>query len=505
MIKKYFLAMLLAAGTLFTSCGDMDLRPYGTLDDETGIQSLDDCLRFRNGLYANLRGLSTGSYVYATDLQADQFQATINYGNRMGFFSSGNILSSDSDITGYWAGLYSVINSANYIIEKMEGMLSGETLSESNRKELGRYLGEAKFVRAFCYEWLMERFCVKYSSESAQAAHKGLPLVTVYHPTGNVSLYPARSTQDETYVLIDKDLTDAYNALIEFEKTDKSCLKPNSSYISSYVVLALQARIALNKGENGTALSKAEEVIKSGLYPLAEIKDYTKMWTEDEGTEVLFRPFMSNQELGNSTGGTYLSTDLKNADYIPTYDVLALYDEGDVRFDAFFDVWNLTDTKVQAFVFNKYPGNESLKTGSTPNYRNMSKPFRTSELYLIAAEAAIDSNPTLANKYLNDLRGKRIEGYESVNYQGTALRDAVREERQKELVGEGFRLGDLRRWGLGFERNPEHPENPNISSILVVTTANVKYSADDHRFTWPIPSDELQTNPQMAGQQNPGY
>lgn len=504
MIKKYFLAIALAAGSIFTSC-DMDLRPYGSLDDESAIQSVNDCLRFRNGLYASLRGLTTGAYVYATDLQADQFQATISYGNRMGFFSSGNILSSDGDITNYWASLYSVINSANYIIEKMELMLDDQTLAESSRQEINRYMGEAKFVRAYCYNWLMDHFCEKYSSETAQAAHKGLPLVTVYHPTGDSSTYPARSTQDETYALIDQDLTDAYNALIAFEQTDQSCLAPNSPYISSNVVLALQARIALNKGDNATALSKAEEVINSGLYPLTDIQDYSNLWANDEGSEVLFRPFMSATELSNSTGVTYLSYDLKNADYIPTYDVLTLYGEGDVRFETFFTVWALTDTQVPAYVFQKYPGNESLKTGASPNYMNMPKPFRASELYLIAAEAAIDSNPTLANKYLNDLRAKRIEGYEAVSYSGLALRDAVRSERQKELIGEGFRLSDLRRWGMGFARNPEHPENPEISSILVATSVSVSYSADDHRFVWPIPSDEIQTNPQMEGQQNPGY
>lgn len=505
MTKKYFLAIVLAAGTFFTSC-DMDLQPYGSLDDESAIQSVNDCLRFRNGLYSNLRGLTTGSYVYATDLQADQFQATIYYGNRMGFFSSGNILSSDGNITSYWAGLYSVINSANYAIEKMELMLDNETLREEDRQAINRYLGESKFVRAYCYNWLADHFCEKYSSETAQAAHKGLPLVTVYHPTGDAGTYPARSTQDETYALIDADLTDAYDALSAFEETDDSNLAPNSTYISSYVVLALQARIALSKGDNATALSKAETVINSELYPLTEITDYGDLWSIDEGTEVLFRPFMSATELSNSTGSTYLSSDLRNADYIPTYDVLALYDEdNDVRFDTFFTQWRLTTTQVPAYVFQKYPGNESLKTGTTPNYMNMPKPFRTSELYLIAAEASIDSNPTLANKYLNDLRAKRIDGYKPVSYSGNELRDAIRSERQKELLGEGFRLSDLRRWGIGFERNPEHPESPDLSSILVTTTTSVSYEADDHRFVWPIPSDEIQTNPQMEGQQNPGY
>ena len=504
MIKKYFFAAILAVGTLLTSC-DMDMRPYGSLDDENAIQSVNDCQRFRNGLYSSLRGLTTGSYVYATDIQADQFQGTVTNDNRMGIISIGNILSSDQDITNYWANVYSVINSANYAIEKMEELLAGGSLSANDSAAISRYLGEAKFIRAYCYYWLADHFCEQYSAETAQAAHKGLPLVTTYHPTGDASAYPGRSTQDETYGLIESDLQDAYTALTAFEQTDKENVAANAPYLSSYAVLAMQARIALAKGDNATALSKAEEIINTNLYPLTELDDYLTLWTEDTGTEVLFRPFMSNAELGNSTGITYLSVNLDNADYIPTYDLLAMYGEGDVRFDAYFDVWELTETKAAAYVFCKYPGNESLKTGTQPNYMNMPKVFRTSELYLIAAEAAIGSDPTKANKYLNDLRAKRIRNYQAVTYNGTELRDQIRLERQKELVGEGFRLSDLRRWGLGFTRNPEHPENPAIEDILVVNSSNVTYEAGDHRYVWPIPSDEMQTNPQLEGQQNPGY
>ena len=505
MIKKYFVAALLAAGTVLTSC-DMDLRPIGALDDQTAIQSVNDCLRFRNGLYSSLRGLTTGSYVYATDLQADEFHATTYYGNRMGFFTSGNILSSDGDITGYWSSGYSVINSANYLIERMQPLLANEEgLSQEDRAALERYNAETHFIRAYVYFWLTQRFCEDYSSETAQAAHKGLPLVTAYNPTGDSGAYPGRSTQDETYALIDSDLQIAYDGLSTFEQDDQSCLAPNASYLSTYAIRAFQARIALQKGDNATALNYAQEVINSGLYPLTEIADYTTMWTEDEGSEVIFRPFMAATELGNSTGSTYLSYNLDNADYIPTSDVLNLYGEGDIRFSTFFTKWPLGDQQIPAYVFHKYPGNESLKTSSTPNYMNMPKVFRTSEMYLIAAEAAIESNPTLANQYLNDLRAKRIEGYESVTYTGVGLRDAIRSERQKELVGEGFRLFDLRRWNLGFSRNPDHPENPDIANIMVPTSVGVSYAADDYRFVWPIPSDELQTNPQMAGQQNPGY
>lgn len=504
-MKKIFLALLMV-GALVTSC-DMDKKPYGSLDNDTAIQNLNDCLRFRNGLYASMRNLTTGGYINYPEIQMDIFQGVSTNGNRIGEFANGNINSATRDIATIWGNMYSVINSANFIINKMDEMLASNEYSDTQLAELARYNGEAKFVRAYCYAWLMDHYCEAYTSATAQAAGKGLPLVTIYNPSGDNSRYPGRSTQDDTYSLINGDLTDAYNALVEYEKIDDTHVAPDASYLSSYTVLALQARIALQKGENATALSKAEQIINSGVYALAEIDDYETMWTKDESTEALFRPFMSSTELGSSTGGAFLSSRLNEADYIPTYEMLSMYEEGDIRFDAFFTVWGLVvnGNTVQAYVFKKYPGNEALKTTATPNYVNMAKPFRLSEVYLIAAEAAIESNPTLANKYLNDLRSKRIADYEAVAYSGPVLIQQIRAERLKELIGEGFRMSDLRRWGIGFQRNPEHPENPAINEILTPNGRNLSYPAGDHRFVWPIPSAEMETNPQLAGQQNPGY
>ncbi|WP_294606393.1 RagB/SusD family nutrient uptake outer membrane protein [uncultured Bacteroides sp.] len=504
-MKKILFALLMV-GALVTSC-DMDKKPYGSLDNDTAIQNLNDCRRFRNGLYASMRSLTTGGYVNYPEIQMDIFQGVTTNGNRIGEFSNGNINSSTRDIATIWGNIYSIINSANFIINKMDEMLTNNEYTAEEHAELARYDGEAKFVRAYCYYWLADHYCSTYSASIAQSPGRGLPLVTVYNPTGDSSKYPGRSTQDETYKLISDDLTDAYNALLEYEKSDNEFVAPNAAYLSSYAVLALQARIALLKGDNATALSKAEEIIKSQIYKLAEISAYEAMWTKDEGTEAIFRPFMSSTELGSSLGGAYLSTKLDGADYIPTYDILNMYDEEDVRFDAFFTVWELAvdGNDVPAYVFKKYPGNESLKTTATPNYVNMPKMFRMGEIYLIAAEAAATTNQTLANKYLNELRSKRIADYEEINYADQILVQQIRSERLKELIGEGFRMSDLRRWGIGFQRNPDHPENPDINNILVPNGKELAYPAGDYRFVWPIPSAEMETNPQLAGQQNPGY
>lgn len=508
-MKKILFAFALA-GSLFTTSCDMDKKPYGSLDDETAIQTLNDCFRFRNGLYTSLRGMTSGSWIYTPEIQTDLFQGLIGNGNNVGLISVGNVLSSDQDIESFWASVYVIINKANYIIEKMEG-LDTSSYSESDLESLKRYDAEAHFTRAYCYYWLVDHFCQNYSAGNAQTAALGIPIVTKYYPTADRTLYPSRSTLEESYKLIADDLDAAYAGLKEYESVSSATPAPNDAYVSSYTVQALQARVALMKGDNATALSKAEGIINSGVYQLTEIADYLKLWSVDEGTEVLFRPFMSSTELGNATGATcFLTDNEESAWYIPTQSMLMMYGEGDIRFDAFFTVYTSLKSNgltVAAYVFNKFPGNESLKTGTNRNFYNMMKPFRLSELYLIAAEAAANSsNATTANKYLNDLRAKRIAGYEAETLSGNSLTQAIRDERLKELIGEGFRLSDLRRWGEGFTRDGSYSAvNPAVEDCFVVAGRYVTYPAGDYRFVWPIPAVEIQSNPNLDGQQNPGY
>lgn len=139
-------------------------------------------------------------------------------------------------------------------------------------------------------------------------------------------------------------------------------------------------------------------------------------------------------------------------------------------------------------------------------YKNKPKPFRLSEQYLILAEAAVESNQaTIANNALTALRQKRISGYQPVNYTDSQLRQQIRDERSKELIGEGFRMSDLRRWNLGFTRDGNYTYNPDVKNIMVYAGLQVSYNPGDYRYVWPIPADEMEINPQLAGQQNPGY
>ena len=79
-------------------------------------------------------------------------------------------------------------------------------------------------------------------------------------------------------------------------------------------------------------------------------------------------------------------------------------------------------------------------------------------------------------------------------------------------IGEGFRMGDLRRWKQGFSRNGDYSiidqaanNTSPLSGAVNPLGVTVSYNSGDFRYTWPIPSAEMDINPQLEGQQNPGY
>ena len=73
----------------------------------------------------------------------------------------------------------------------------------------------------------------------------------------------------------------------------------------------------------------------------------------------------------------------------------------------------------------------------------------------------------------------------------------IMNERQRELVGEGTRIFDLKRWHLPMQRG--EAQNPNL--LLTTTPLNFSQPADANRMTWPIPKNETD----LHIVQNPGY
>ena len=513
-MKKYLLSLLLVGGALFTSC-DMNQLAPGELQDTESLQTVNDAMLYRNNIYASFRALCSGAYVTDVELEMDHFVGVIGNGSRGQNFSTAAITSANGDIADNYYGCYSVMKNINFLISEGEGILANGNLNDADKEDMQRYLGEAHYFRAFIYYWLYDHYCQAYDPARADQAGLGLQIVTKYNPTGIPAEWPGRSSMKASFDLINGDLETAFNYLKEYETTvsDAQCT-PDASYLSSYAVAATQARIALLQKNYTEAIAKANYVIDSKIFALATGNSYLNMWSKDTSDELIFVPFVDAAEsayVGSFLDAwAYTSSYPTRVDYVPTLATYEMYGDTDIRQEAFFK-WqrrmNIEGETVNAYIFFKYPGNSSLVSGAD-EYKNKPKPLRLSEQYLILAEAAAESgNASLANSALTTLRMARISDYDqSTYYSGSALIDEVRLERDRELIGEGFRMSDLRRWNLGFTRDGSSWEpTSSIADFYILSNVNVAFVPGDYRYVWPIPSDEMQTTPALAGQQNPGY
>ncbi|MBQ0022756.1 MAG: RagB/SusD family nutrient uptake outer membrane protein [Prevotellaceae bacterium] len=501
-MKKIYIALTTILFT-FASCS-MELTPEGEILDEEALETVDDYESFTNGVYAMMRSVTSGDFVVLSDIQLDDFHAVIGNGNRRMDFYNGSFNPSTGEIASIYGGYYAIISQTNFFLDKAEARLKDKNLTKENRARMNRYVGAVRFFRAYCYNSLADKFCGSYKrTADLDAPGKGLSLQLTYSPTADNTKYPARSSMRATYAQILSDLNSALTDIQEYEKSENVVPAHNSNYITSDAVKALLARVSLNMGEDSLAFVLAKDIIDTGRYPLVERNAFKNLWLTDNGTEVIWQVQADYTYHGSSTG-TAFASNTQNSDYVPTNECIYLFDENDSRWSAWFEETPVSNSGGTAsmYRFMKYPGNSELYSGNS-NFVNKAKPFRSAEMYLIAAEASYNRHEEdNANFYLNLIKGNRINRYRGVELAGVELLAEIQNERHREMMGEGFRISDLKRWNLGFTRGEVWENSDNV---IVSNYKHLHYDADDYRLVWPIPQHEIDANPQIKGQQNSGY
>lgn len=508
-MKKIFWIVAVALATLSLSSCDLEKLPYTAIEEDGAFISVDDLTNYRQSIYSPMKSLTVGARRYYEDIRGDMFHALADFGNFVGLYYAWIMDTNDSDAEAVWFGDYSVIANLNYAINKFPIFLeeNAKDLKEEEIALVNTYIAEAKMTRAYVYLDLVTKFCEAYDPATAKDK-MGVMLIDTYAPTSDNTKYVGRSSLEDTYQFIVKDLEDAAEGIT-------TAGAPNSVYYTADAVKALRARVALYMKDWTTASNLSHELISSNTYPLAKDNDYKNMWINDSSTENIMLVTMSLQDTG-SDGGSYFIYDNDARDgstpdpqYMPTQNLLDLYVNSDVRKEAFFQ----THT-VEAGVFGtddltllyKFQGNPALRTGSALNYINMGKPFRISEQYLIAAEADAElggDRVAMGASALNTLRAARIAKYSNEDYSTVEkLRGAVREERNRELVGEGFRMHDLKRWEMNVVRGAS--QSPSLTKPGA-DYGELEKPYNHSRALWPIPKTEIDANPQIKNQQNPGY
>ncbi len=493
-LVKYTLAVA-ASAIMFAAC-DLNLVPNSAVAYEEGgvlIQTTANLNAFETGILSSFRGLQMGDYINAEEFQFDCFNAVIDYGNNFGSLHRCDytFTSSDYDVEDMWAGNYSAIKNFNIIISSADNVPENLVASAKVLK------GEAFFFRACSYLTLAHHFG---PMPSANADALCVPLVLKYDQNEK----PSRAKVGEVYAAIKSDL-DSAAVLLAGVKGAVRAQKPTIDAVN-----AVYARYFIDMKDYANAAKYAHLVIDTGTYKLASTQaEMTKEYVNDEGTEAIYQVFGSKTEGTNACNyWTQSTTDGNGVDghvfrpyYIPTKALINAYEPNDLRFTTWFD--NTQTVQINGAYYTgefytmiKYWGNPSLVSSPIRNGRQLPKPFKISEMYLIAAEAELSTNPSAAKADLNAIQAAR----------GASLTDAstdtVRKEWYKETVGEGLRMVCLKRWGIGFNGRAPQDGAKNIVMIGDVYDQKV-FEANSIYFQWPVPSYEMKINSNM--EQNPGY
>lgn len=485
MNKHIFKAMLCAALAVPTlvSC-ELDQFPETSLSTEQLWTDVTDADKFDVGLLACLRSVSTGGYGVLADVQSDLFNLT---SKSTAYFqvTSWQFTTAQFEGDGLWSGNYNMIANANNIINNIDCLNSKVEEGSAEAAALKKYKANAYFARAYGYANMVTRYCKNYDAATADAT-PGLSLVYEV----NVLEKPARATLAKTYEQILNDLKEAETCF--GENADVMVDRP-----SIHTVHALRARVYLQMKRYQDAIDEAKKVM--AVFPLIDnADDFANMWYMDEGSEIIYQPTFTPDER-TGTYGAFIGYDIVNdcysCSYLPTQGLLDLYEADDYRYSAYF-IPATVSSGVQvtdATAVGKFPGNPALlKQGDVEGqtFYNMTKAFRVAEMYLIAAEAQYNLNQTEGG-FLNTLRQKR--GASAIKATGEALFQEIKNEWAREMCGEGFRLDCLKRWGDGFTRMPAQQLEDGFLNTQP-GFQNLTVTADNFRFIWEIPSQDLQAN-----------
>lgn len=500
-MNKYILKAVMCSALVapvLTSC-EFDQYPDTSLVVEESWQKLSDATSYNNGILAYFRSLSGGATT-TSEVQADLFDLR---NTAVDYYQVYNwtYTNSQFDGDGLWSGSFTAIANANNVINNIDNIQVEDSVA---KKQLAHYKGNAYLLRAYALSNMAPRYCKEYGSDANAKTVKGLPLLTEV----DVNKKPARASLYDTYQFIMADLQKARALMNDSTNIDYTAL-------SSNVAEALEARVLLRMGKYQEALDTVADLLKR--YKLTtDPEKYADMWKNDVsdfGTELIYEPQMTPDDR-LSFYGQYESysddTGYWNPNYIPTQGLIDLYEDDDIRLMDFFRAYNdgedgepdysnpvkiqCGDKESEGVVLSKFKGNESLKKASDGTiFINMPKPFRVAELYLIGAEASYHLNGTDGN-YLKTLRAAR--GLTSVVPTGAPLFNMIKDEWTREFVAENFRLDNLKRWGDGFTRMaPQDMDEGSFSSAAPTTGFTI--TADNPRWIWEIPSQELQANPNL--------
>ncbi len=387
-----------------------------------------------------------------------------NDGGRFGQLDDFSTIPGNDLVGDIWRESYEGIQRVNTILSRII-----EVSYVDNTLKTGR-IGEMRFIRGLLYFNLVRLY-------------GDVPLVT--QETENPSDYfgQGRTGSTEVYAQIETDLL----AAIQDLPLDKSSGRPAKG-----AAQALLGDVYLTQRNFSEALPILAAVVSSNAYELMPTTDVI-FGVENEGNrEILFEVQFTSGLNGNAEGSSAASqfrpsgtTANAKGHNLPT--------------QQFVDSYDMNDTRATDYV-GKEPGNDfhfSTKyqvsaTGADDGGSDHII-IRFADVVLKYAEALNENGRTQdAIVQLNRIRTRAGLEVTPATSQ-VEVQTAIRQERRFELIGEGHRFYDLKRYGVA------------VAVLNDFFTANGSPTRiDETKLLLPIPQSQIDTDPDFINQ-NPGY
>lgn len=429
------------------------------------------------GLYINMSQISVSdirgrltNVFFTTGMMGDELELRDKSNSYYGLYYSNNI----SPVESTWANIYNMIFIANSAIEKLP---TGTLLTPTVKNQA---LGEAKFMRALCYFYLVNLY-----------GDVPLALTTDYKIN---DLLP-RSPSDIVYMQIISDLKEAQD-LLNTNYVDKDGVSSSQERVrpNKWAATALLARVYLYRGNYSDAIVQSTAIINNlGTYELVTLNEVF-LKNNKEAIWQLQPVGVNEKRTANTREGILLKILPENNEPLVFLSpgLINSFDNKDQRKVDWINTVTTLNGSKYTYAYKYKIGNEESET------KEYSTVFRLGEQYLIRAEANIQlGNIDQGISDLNKIRTRATDLSNPVSAQLTQLPFglskeeallAVEEERRHELFTEwGHRWLDLKRTGRAD----------------VVLSSKPGWQSTDQLL--PLPGNDVVSNPNLRGNQNPGY
>lgn len=487
-MKKITIILTVLGAMLITSCEDfLDVKPSNRANSATSITNAADAKVAINGL---MRKMASADYygrnfVIYGDAKGGDF-AIRSQGRGLDYYYVFNHSATSGSGSGFWTQIFNNIMQANNLIVNIQRMED----EGNGTATLSDYMGQALTARALMYFDLVRLYGKPYNMDKTSY---GVPLVL--EPL-DAAAQPTRASVEEVYTQILKDLSDAAPLLTKNKL---------NGYLNYWANKAIEARVYLFMGNYTAALASAEEVINSGKYSLYSNAAWVGSWSTPFGSESVFELAVYTAEADLTTGslGYYLMRQAKVTGAMGYFMASDYWiarmsqDPTDIR----WGIMDYDETSTTRFGSSlKYTGVD-LKGDKTSISAVNIKAIRLSEMYLLAAEAALSlptPDATKAATYLNAIR-KRAPALEPATDLTVSV-DMIMDEKSREFFAEGHRFFDMIRLNKTIEFNDEF-----ISPAVIITHRTKTIDRTFYKVILPLSQTEMDANPPIAAQQNPGY